>query len=249
MMAIDRVPPPPGASPGRAGPSEPAPDTTGHVSCHPLRRARGEQHRDARMAIDPVATRSVGRPCPAGGAADPSLTEKVRCHPLRARARGTAARPFANPPTAACVGGVDPLRPVQLDERGFSPPFGGVRKPPEDNNLSLSPPTLSSIWRNGGVKAGRVGFHFAKAWRSGELPVAPRPPVRGLTRALGFSGRPWCTRQAFARSAPAHFNARGLTERLSYIGGLWCERPCSLHLRVVDGGGSVEWKTPSGQGG
>src|SRR5216684_3496195 len=26
---------------------------------------------------------------------------------------------FANPPTAPWVGGVDPLRPVQLDERGF----------------------------------------------------------------------------------------------------------------------------------
>ena len=84
-------------------------------------------------------------------------------HPAR-----EAARQFANPATATYVGELDPLRAVRLDDSGFSPPFGGVRKRLKDNNLSLTPPTLSGIWTNGGVNAGARVFHFAKAWRSEE---------------------------------------------------------------------------------
>ena len=104
---------------------------------------------------------------PGRWAADPSLTEGSGAI-LRGHARRTAGGQFANPPTAPSVGGVEPLCPVGLDDRGFTPPFGGVRNSLKDKNLSLSPPTLSGIWTNGGVNAGATGFHPAKAWRSEE---------------------------------------------------------------------------------
>ncbi len=44
------------------------------------------------MAIDPGATPSMGRPCPAGEAADPSLDGNVRCHPLEHAHGGRVGR-------------------------------------------------------------------------------------------------------------------------------------------------------------
>ena len=92
-----------------------------------------------------------------------------RCRWLGARGQ------FANPPTAPCVGEVDPLRPVQLDERGFTSPFGEVRKALNDNDLLLTPPTLSGIWTNGEVSAGASVFQFAKLGGvENRVPRAPR---------------------------------------------------------------------------
>ena len=38
----------------------------------------------------------------------------------------------------------------------------------KDRKLSLIPPTTYGIWTKGEVNAAGGGFHFAKAWRTGE---------------------------------------------------------------------------------
>ena len=118
------------------------------------RRSRGDKPPHETAGWQLTVRRSCCVPAvPERGRSHDRREGEVGCHPDTRRGGRHGGLQFANASTAPFVGGVNPLRPVQLDDEGFSPPFGDVRKSLKDKNLSPTPPTLSGIWTDGGMKA------------------------------------------------------------------------------------------------